>query len=319
MTRKRGTAHPKVRAGAHRRPPAAARTGAGRLAIVITHPDKVFWPEEGYTKRDLATFYTRVFPRLRPYVKDRLQALERCPDGMRGECFYQREAPPGMPPGTPTKRVRDEKGTTTYVVGGLRATQLALVNLGCIACHVWGSRAQVPERPDWVCFDIDPPGNEFAEAARAGRLIKEALDALGLVSFPKTSGGRGLHVFVPIRVGPDTRTVLAFAEAVGRRLAAAHPTELTVEAHIAARRGRTYLDPFRNAFAQTVVAPFSVRRRPRAPVSTPLAWSEVTPTLIPSDFNLGTVLTRLGGSNPWKDFFRKRQSLDGAIRRTRDL
>jgi bifunctional non-homologous end joining protein LigD len=292
-----------------------AKTGraTSRLPLAITHPDKVFWPDEGYTKLDLANFYNRVFPQLLPYVKDRLLTLERCPDGMRGECFYQREAPRGMPPETPTKRIRDEKGFTNYVVGGRRATQLHLVNLGCIAVHVWGSRAQTPRQPDWICFDIDPTSGKFAGAARAGLRIKEGLDELGLTSFPKTSGGRGLHVFVPIRVGPDAKEVLAFAEAFVRRLAAAHPKDLTVEAHIAARKGRVYLDPFRNGIAQTVVAPYSVRRRPKAPVSTPLDWSEVSPKLVPAHFNLGNFGKRLEGPDPWKDFFRKRQSLDAVV------
>lgn len=292
---------------------AAILRRTGSLPVAISHPDKVFWPEEGYTKRDLAGFYDRAFSRLLPYVKDRLLTLERCPDGMRGECFYQRKAPRELPPGTPTKRIRDEKGFTNYVVGGLRATQLQLVNLGCIAVHVWGSRAQAPRRPDWICFDIDPTSGEFADAARAGLRIKKGLEDLGLLSFPKTSGGRGLHVFVPIRIGPDTKQVLAFAEAMVRRLAAAYPNELTVEARIAARRGRVYLDPFRNGLAQTVVAPFSVRRRPKAPISTPLDWSEVTPKLIPERFNLGNFARRLEGADPWKDFFRNRQSLHAAM------
>jgi len=285
-----------------------------RLPVPITHPDKVFWPDEGYTKLDLANFYDAIFPHLAPFVKGRLLTLERCPDGMRGECFYQREAPRGLPPGTPTKRVRDEKGSTNYVVGGARATQLALVNLGCIAVHVWGSRAEAPRLPDWVCFDLDPTSGKFADAARAGLQVKDALDALGIASYPKTSGSRGLHVLVPIRVGPDVKEVLGFAEAFVRRLAAAHPNDLTVEAHVAARRGRVYLDPFRNGFAQTVVAPFSVRRRPGAPVSTPLAWAEVSPRLVPSTFNLGNFTRRLQGHNPWQDFFRRRQSLAAAMK-----
>src|SRR5207302_3029341 len=109
------------------------------LASTVTHPDKVIWIEECYTKLHLANYYDQVFPHLLPYVKDRLLTLERCPDGMRGECFYQREAPRGMPAGIPTKRIRDKTGLTNYVVGGLRTTQLELVNLGCIAVHVWGS------------------------------------------------------------------------------------------------------------------------------------------------------------------------------------
>ncbi len=290
------------------RPAAVSRPDA------ISHPDKIFWPQEGYTKRDLAEYYARAFPRLLPYVKDRMLTLERCPDGLRGTCFYQREAPRGLPPGTPTKRIRDQSGTTTYVVGGRLGTQLALVSLGCIAVHAWSSRARAPHRPDWICVDVDPGSGKFGDAARAGRLVKAGFDELGLTSFPKTSGSRGLHVFVPITPGPDNDAVLAFTEAFVRHLVEAHPNELTVEARIAARRGRVYLDPFRNGFAQSVVAPYSVRRRLKAPFSTPLDWSEVSPRLDPARFNLGNFEKRLVQPDPWKDFFRRRQSLTAAIR-----
>jgi bifunctional non-homologous end joining protein LigD len=294
--------------------PARIRTS---LPVRVTRPDKVFWPDEGYTKLDLIRFYDAIFPHLRPFVKDRLLTLERCPDGMRGRCFYQREAPRELPPGTATRRVRDARGVTNYVVGGRRATQLELVNLGCIAVHVWNSRAGSLDRPDWVCFDLDPASGRFADAARAGRRVKEALDALGLASYPKTSGSRGLHVLVPIRLGPSTADVLAFAETLARRIAAAHPRELTTEARVAARRGRVYIDPFRNGFAQSVVAPFSVRRRPRAPVSTPLDWSEVSPRLVPAAFNIKTVLRRAERAGPWQDFFRRRQALGPALEAVR--
>ncbi|HKD12247.1 MAG TPA: hypothetical protein VKE50_09230, partial [Thermoanaerobaculia bacterium] len=167
-------------------------------SLPLSNPNKVFWPDEGYTKLDLARFYAEAFERLQPFVEDRLLSLERCPDGMRGDCFYQKEKPPGMPEGTPTKKIQHAKGTTNYVVGGKIETQLALVNLGCIAVHVWGSRASDPRRPDWVCFDLDPDSGKFADAARAGLQLKAALDALRLVSFAKTSGKKGLHVFVPI-------------------------------------------------------------------------------------------------------------------------
>lgn len=285
----------------------------------VSHPDKVFWPEEGYTKLDLVRFYDHVFPRLVPYVRDRLLALERCPDGMHGECFFQKQEPKGMPPRTPTKRIRHEHGVTRYVVGGRRETQLALANLGCIAVHIWGSRARSPRKPDWVCFDLDPDSGKFADAARAGRRLKEALDALGLLSYPKTSGGRGLHVFVPIRLGPDTDEVRSFAGTLAGHLAHAHPEELTVEGRIAKRTGRVYLDAGRNGFAQTVVAPYSVRRLPKAPISTPLDWKEVTPSLNPAGFNLATFANRLAKPDPWADFFRHRQSLQPAIRGLKKL
>jgi bifunctional non-homologous end joining protein LigD len=282
------------------------------LPIVVSHPDKVFWPEEGYTKLDLIEYYNAIFPKLSPYVKDRILTLERCPDGMEGECFFQKQIPKGMPPGTPTRRIAHESdagAVTDYVVGGSLTTQLALANLGCIPVHVMASRASSPRQPDWVCIDIDPESGKFADAARAGLHVKVALDALKLESFAKTSGSRGMHVLVPIRTGPDADEVLAFAEAFVARLASAYPDELTVEHSIAARRDRVYLDPFRNGFGQTVVAPYSVRRREKAPISTPLEWSEVKPTLIPSDFNIGNFHKRLGRPDPWKNFFQARQSM----------
>ena len=302
---------------------AAAEAGLkSKLAIRMSHPEKVFWPEGGYTKLDVAEFYRNIFPKLSPYVKDRMLTLERCPNGMSGQCFYQKEAPPGLPSGTPTKRIKNATGKrefTNYVVGGSLETQLTLVNLGCIAVHVTGSRASYPRQPDWVCFDLDPPSAQFAPAARAGRYIKEALDTLRLKSFAKTSGGRGMHVFIPIRVGPDCSEVLAFAEAVVRRVAAAHPDELTVEHSIAARGNRVYLDPFRNGFGQTVAAPYSVRRRARAPVSTPLEWREVSEGLDPASFNLGNFSRRMRRADPWADFFESRQSLNDAARRIHAL
>jgi len=294
-----------------------ARVSNPKLPIVVSNPDKVFWPEEGYTKLDLVEFYAAIFSKLSPYVKDRILSLERCPDGMSGECFYQKEIPPGMPPDTPTKTIETPAGkrkSVNYVIGGSLTTQLALANLGCIAVHVMAGRAAAPRQSDWVCFDLDPESGKFADAARAGLLVKEALDALQLESFAKTSGSRGMHILVPIRTGPDASEVLAFAEKVVVRVAAAHPKELTVEHSVAARRGRVYLDPFRNGFGQTVVAPYSVRRRPHAPISTPLAWPEVKPELDPADFNLGNFLRRTRRADPWRDFFGRRQSLKDAAR-----
>jgi len=288
----------------------------------ISNPDKIFWPEEGYTKLDLIKFYQAIFPRLHPYVKDRVLSLERCPGGMLGECFYQKEMPKGMPPDTPTKRIRHSDGSaksTNYVVGGSLATQIALVNLGCIAVHAANSRVSSLREPDWVCFDLDPESGKFSDAAQAALYIKEALEAIHLVGFAKTSGSRGIHVLVPILAGPGTDEVLSFAETVCARVAAAHPHALTVEHSIAARHGRVYLDPFRNGFLQTVVAPYSVRRRPHAPVSTPLDWSEVRSTLDPSDFNLGNFANRLKGDDPWKNFFEYCQSLGDAAEGLRTL
>jgi bifunctional non-homologous end joining protein LigD len=310
---------PRTRKSAAKKLAPARQTSTltGRLPIKVSNPDKVYWPEEGYTKLQLLEFYAAIFPKLRPYVDDRMLSLERCPDGMRGGCFYQKEAPSSMPPGTPTVNIphAGKSGkSTNYVLGGALATQLAIANLGCIAVHVSGSRASVLRKPDWVCFDLDPQSGKFSDAARAGLQLKEVLDALQLESFPKTSGSRGLHIFIPIRPVTPVEDVLTFAESLVARVAKQHPRELTVEHSIAARGQRVYLDAYRNGFAQTVVTPYSVRRRPKAPFSMPLSWSEVRPELDPCEFNIGNHEKRLGVHDPWQSFFKSRQPLGPAIK-----
>lgn len=298
------------------------QSSAENLPVTISHPDKIFWHKEGYTKLDLAEYYAATFDKLQPYVKDRILTLERCPDGMGGRCFYQKEKPKSMPQDTRTILIRHADArneATNYVVGGTLATQLALVNLGCIAVHVMGTRAASPHKPDWVCFDLDPGSGKFADAARAALQVKQGLDVLKLDSYVKTSGGRGVHIFVPIRPGPDTDEVLQFARSFGAIVAQSNPKELTVEHSISARGDRVYLDPFRNGLGQTVVAPYSLRRREKAPFSMPLPWSEVKPRLDPSDFNLGNFQKRLKGKDPWADFFQNRQSLKDAAQGLRKL
>ena len=287
-----------------------------KASLAISNPDKVFWPEEGYTKGDLAAFYRDVFPWLQPYLKDRILTMERCPDGMQGQCFYQKEMPKGMPAGTPSKRIATNSGSrpfTNYVVGGALETQMALVNLGCIPIHVTGSRAKTFPKPDWICFDLDPMSGSFQDAARAAKYFKETLDELKLISFPKTSGSRGLHIFVPIKLAESADDVLRFAERVCAYIAKANPKELTTEHSIAARGDRVYLDPFRNGAVQTVVSPYSIRRKPHAPVSTPLAWPEVASLKDPAKFNIRNFAARLKKKDPWAGFFDQRQSLKSAM------
>jgi len=273
----------------------------------------VLWPDEGWTKLDLVRFYDLVFPVLRPWMKDRLISLKRCPYGVRGKCFHQKEKPEAMPPDTPTKLIVHRNGERHYVVGGRKETQLSLANLGCIAVHLWSARKTDPRKPDWVSFDLDPDSGRLADAVAGALRLKEALDALGLTSFPKTSGGKGLHVFVPIRRGPDCDRAKQFAESLGAKLAAAYPDLFTVEPSIARRRGRVYLDPYRNAWAQTVASPFCVRRKPHAPVSTPLSWKEVRPGLDAARFHIGNFAARLRKQDPWEGFWKARQEIGRAL------
>jgi bifunctional non-homologous end joining protein LigD len=294
-----------------REAPGPARAEATIGGIRITHPDKVWWPEERITKGDVASFYDRISPLILPWLANRPLTAERCPDGMTGPCFFQKNFPENVAAGVPTVPIRAESTgrIVNYVVGGTKKALLSLVNFGCIAIHVMNCRRASLDQPDWLAFDLDPSSGKFADAARAGLLLRRMLDGAGIRSFPKTSGSRGLHVFVPLSRGATQEGVRAFAAAIGRRLAEAAPKLVTVEMSKARRGTRVFADALRNAFGQTIVPPYSVRRRPKAPVSTPLDWDEVDPKLDPARFHLGIVEKRFASVEPWAGFARAKQKL----------
>ncbi|MEN3338590.1 MAG: bifunctional non-ous end joining protein LigD [Acidobacteriota bacterium] len=277
---------------------------------VITNPSKPFWPDDGLTKLDLAQFYSRIAGQIVPWMKGRAVTLERCPEGMRKACFFQKHAPSNLPPGIPTVSIPAASAghDVEWIVGGTRKTLLTLVNLGCIAMHVMDSRVDQLDKPDWLAFDLDP-ADGFASAARVALLLRDKLEDHGLEPYVKTSGGRGLHVFVPLRRGAAQDRVRAYASAIAAEMASEYPALVTVEARKARRRAPVYLDIMRNAAGQTIVPPFSVRWRPRAPVSMPLDWDEVSPRLDPNVFTIRTAERRMGAKAPWSSFFGHRQTL----------
>lgn len=279
--------------------------------VSISNPDKAWWPDEGITKADVARFYDGIWSHIAPWLRDRPLTAERCPDGMLGGCFYQKDFPEERQPAGPrlVLRAASTGKDVRYIVGGARATLIGMVNLGCIAIHVMSSRASRIDEVDWLAFDLDPGSGEFADAARAGIALRALLHETRLRSYPKTSGSRGLHVFVPLRAGVSQGAAVQVASELGAELARREPKLVTVEQRKASRGGRVFADAFRNAYGQTIVTTYSVRRRPRAPVSTPLAWDEVSPQLDPAAFNLRTFERRLAGADPWADFWRRRQSL----------
>jgi bifunctional non-homologous end joining protein LigD len=287
------------------------RESATVAGVPISHPDKVWWPDDALTKLDVVQYYDDAASLMLPWMKERLLTAERCPDGIRGECFYQKDFSKGLPKGIPTKAVFADSANRTihYVIGGSKKTLLTLVNLGCIAIHVMNCRVRSQEQPDWLAFDLDPSSGEFADAARAGAVLHGILKEFKLRSFPKTSGGRGLHVFLPLRLGLTQDQVRSVAAAIGRDMAKREPRLVTVEQSKSKRRGRVFVDTLRNAFGQTVVAPYSVRHRPHAPVSVPLEWDEVDPKLDPAQYTIKTIERRLAASNPWAGFWKERQGL----------
>ena len=280
--------------------------------VVISNANKVWWPDEGITKGDVARFYHEISGHILPWMRDRPLTAERCPDGMAGDCFYRKNFPEGnIPVHAPRLRLRAESTgkDVNYLVGGTLDALLGLVRVGCISMHVMNSRVASMREPDWLAFDLDPSTGDFSDAVRAGLALRPLLEEHRLVSFPKTSGSRGLHVFVPLRRGHSHEQVTSFAVRIGEELARREPALVTMEHRKNARGARVYADPFRNSYLQTIVTPYSVRRRPGATISTPLAWDEVTPRLDPTRFRLRTFAKRLAGEDPWADFKRRARSL----------
>jgi bifunctional non-homologous end joining protein LigD len=279
---------------------------AGRRRVRISNPAKVLFPDDGITKLDLAHYYTAVAPAMVPHVRDRPLNLWRWNAGIRGPRIVQQELPGGAPAWV--RRVRVERrrgGSVCHAVGGEAATLVWLANQNCITPHIWSSRADRPDRPNRLVFDLDPPDDDPAAhfaAIRAGALaLGDVLRDLGLAPFAMTSGSRGLHVVAPLRRGSDADTVRATAGAIAERVAVLRPDELTTAWRKEKRGGRVLVDTARNTYAQTTVAPYAVRAVPGAAVATPLAWEELEdPALHPRRWTLRDVPDRLAErGDPW--------------------
>ena len=269
--------------------------GAEPRHVSLTNLDKVFFPEDGLTKRDLVEYYRAISPWLLPYLRDRPLTLTRFPDGIRGKSFFQKDAPAWRPGWIRTLRVWSEetgRDLEQYVVDDLPSL-LHVVNLGTIPIHVVASRAPDLGRPDWCSVDLDPKGAPLAHVVRLARALHELCDHIGLPAFVKTTGQAGLHVLVPLGGQCTHEQARQLAGLLARVVADELPDLCTLERLIAARRGRVYLDTLQNGAGKTLAAPFCVRPRPAGPVSTPLRWSEVTDKLDLGRFTMSTVPRRM--------------------------
>ena len=286
--------------------------------IEISHRDKVFFPKGKTTKGDVIDYFRRVARFMLPHVRERPLAMHRHPDGIKGEGFFQKDVPEYFPRWI--KRVttpRKEGGKIDNVVCNNAATLVYLANQACITPHVWLSRRDKLDCPDQLIFDLDPPRKKFALVRFAAKALREFFDELGLRSFVKTTGSRGLHVTVPLDRKQDFDTVREFAQDLARVLAHRHPKRLTVEPRKDKRRGRLFLDTARNSYAQHAVAPYAVRAIEGAPIATPLAWKEVSNRKLDAQsFNMQNIFQRLSRkSDPWKNLRRSARSLKTARKR----
>jgi len=309
----------------HREEPLAGEVRVGSKAVKLSNLDKVFWPGEGITKGDLLRYYRAVAPVLIPHVRDRPFTMKRYPDGIEGGFFFQKDAPKHMPEWIPTVPVeattRDQPRRVRTIRAPLvndEAALLWMVNMGCIDLNTWYSRVDKPERPDFVLFDLDPAaGAGFADVVEVALLVKEVLDALGLVGFAKTSGSDGMHVLVPIERRHTYDDTREFSAIVAGTLAQTHRGLVTTEWTKSKRRG-VLIDSNQNGGGKTIASVYSVRPHPGAPVSTPLRWEEVGEGLDPRAFTMDVVLGRIERDGDlFEGVLKTRQSLGRALRAIR--
>jgi bifunctional non-homologous end joining protein LigD len=297
----------------------------GKCLLKLSNVDKLFWPEEGITKGDLLSYYRRVAPVVVPHLKDRPFTMKRYPDGWQGKFFFQKDAPKGMPDWIPTESIvvstRDKPRQRRRIDAPLVNDELALlwmVNMACIDLNTWYSRIDKPERPDFVLFDLDPSSDVgFPETVQVALLVKQALDALELESFVKTSGADGIHILVPVTRRHTYSDTREFAEIVARALARSHRGLVTTEWSKAKRRG-VLIDSNQNGEGKTIASVYSVRPKEGAPVSTPLRWDEVNEDLDPAAFTMETVLARIEERGDlFEGVLKTKQSLSAALKKLR--
>ncbi|CAN5138799.1 DNA ligase D [soil metagenome] len=296
----KGLREDKFPADVRREEPITDRITKGSRELKLSNLDKVFFPVEGITKGDLLEYYRAVAPVLVPHLKERPFTMVRYPDGIEGKKFFQKDAPSHMPEWigrfrtqVSTRESPRQKKWVDFPVVKDELALLWMVNMGCVDMNTWYSRIDKPERPDWVLFDLDPsPDVGFKETVQVALLVKQALDAFGLIGFPKTSSAEGMHILVPIERRYTYADTRQFAEIVAGAIARTHRGLATTEWTKSKRRG-VLIDSNQNGEGKTIASAYSVRPRPGAPVSTPLRWSEVNEDLDPLSFTMPVVLERV--------------------------
>lgn len=254
----------------------------GARTVPLNNLDKLFWPEDGYTKGDLVAYYTRVAPVLLPYLRDRPLVLTRYPDGIHGPSFYQKNAPPHRPAWIRTYPYHHSTGLHHYLLADEPAALTYLANLGAIEIHPWTGRIQDPGAPDFAIVDIDPaPGATWDDVRTVALLVRQILQRVGVEGFPKLSGATGVHIYCPCAPGHTYGDTAAFCAAIGRLLARVYPEKVTMERLVARRAGKVYIDYLQNRLGQTITSVYGVRPRPGAPVSAPVTWAELAAGHVP--------------------------------------
>jgi bifunctional non-homologous end joining protein LigD len=292
-----------------------------RINVEISHGDRVLFPADRITKADLVDYYAAVAEVMVPHLKGRPLTLQRFPRGIGEQGFIQQDFAESLPDWMESAEVAKEGGTVVHPLAQRREALVWLANQDCITVHAWLSRRGRLDRPDRLVFDLDPSGSDFSAVQDTARVVADVLTDLGLAGYVQTTGSRGLHVVAPLRGDADFDTVRRFARDLAEVVVADDPKRRTVEARKNKRGSRVYIDVMRNAYAQTAVAPYSVRARGGAPVATPLEWDELgSRGMRPDRFTVHDIPKRLAQQgDPWAAIGRHARSLTGPARRLAKL
>ncbi|MFN2361637.1 MAG: DNA ligase D [Marinobacter sp.] len=311
----------RIDSGEHRSPTPSSASARGKdlvEGVRITHPDRVVYPDIGLTKIEVAQFYADIQDWLMPQLANRLLSLVRCPDGRQEECFFQKHLLATQARKVPRQDFRQSKGAKPYAYVQSIAHVIALVQSGVLEFHPFGSLITDTEHPDLMVFDLDPsPGVQWPEILKVTRELRDRLEKLGFTAFVRTTGGKGLHVVVPLRPTTDWDDVKAFAKAVSERCASDAPSRLTTKLPKAQRRNKIFIDYLRNGRGATAVASYSTRARPGAPVAVPIRWDELSSSLRPDQYSVVNLRRRLAQlkEDPWGDFYDAQVAITPSMRR----
>jgi bifunctional non-homologous end joining protein LigD len=280
--------------------------------VSISHPDRVMFPQPQFTKLDIARFYERIADWIVPHLEGRPLTLVRCPDGTSGECFFMKHSKVWAPPALRRASIQEKTKVGQYLIADSVSGVVSLVQMDVLEFHTWNTRIDNVECPDRIVFDIDPGAQvPWRQVIESARLVREVLRTAGLESFPKTTGGKGLHVVVPLNAEADWRACLDFSRAVAAAIERHAPDTYTTAFAKTGRERKILIDYLRNNRTNTSVAAFSARARDGAPVSMPLRWEDVNVSLDPAAWTLATVERRLSSlrRDPWRDYWTTRQRL----------
>jgi DNA ligase D len=283
---------------------------AGREQVAVTSLDRIYWPDEKLTKYDLLSYYLRVADYIMPYLQDRPAILQRYPRGIKAPMFFQQDLG-SAPEFIKTARLINQEGRELdYGVYSTIASVLHFVTLGTIEQHPWHSTTKRLDKPDWLAIDLDPKKAPWENVLQVALVVKEVADEIGLNAFPKTSGSSGIHIYVPLKPTNEYDKVAEFARMFATEVARRAPEIATVERTLAKRKStQVYVDWMQNARAKTLAAAFTARAKPKATVSMPLTWQQISKGVKITDFTITNVPELLKKGDAWKDFFASRQSL----------